>query len=113
MLDGAVFAGGIHRLKHHQHRMTVVGIEPLLQLCHRLHVLLQQGRGSLFFHTRGIVRVKIAHLMLLAGGRGELLEHFFLHSLSIGLNGHHGHTAAPFAYKYRAFRPNPRKRKYI
>ena len=31
VLDDAVFAGGVHRLQHDQHRPAVVRVEPLLQ----------------------------------------------------------------------------------
>src|SRR5215813_12018785 len=34
MLDRTVFSGGVHRLKHKQHRPAVLGIKPVLKLCH-------------------------------------------------------------------------------
>ena len=34
MLDGAIFAGGIHRLKDQQHGVTIRRVEEILQVAH-------------------------------------------------------------------------------
>ena len=38
VLDGAVLAGGVHRLEHAQHRPFVLRVEPLLQCGEPMHV---------------------------------------------------------------------------
>ena len=45
--DGAVLAGGIHRLEHDQHRVAVVGVEQLLRLRQLLPAQRQQVGGAL------------------------------------------------------------------
>ena len=46
VLDGAVLAGGVHRLEDQQHRPAVLRVEPLLELGHPLAALLQHLVGD-------------------------------------------------------------------
>ena len=43
MLDGAVLAGGVHRLQNDQHRIDIIGVEELLRLREVRNVLGQDG----------------------------------------------------------------------
>ena len=46
VLDGAVLAGGIHRLEDQQHRPAILRVEPLLQAGHALAALLEHLLGD-------------------------------------------------------------------
>jgi hypothetical protein len=45
VLDGAVLAGGVHRLQDHQHRIDVIGVEEFLCLCQLFEVFGQDRFG--------------------------------------------------------------------
>ena len=46
MLDGAVLASGIHRLKDHQQRVRILGVQLVLLLGELLHAVLEQLGAS-------------------------------------------------------------------
>jgi hypothetical protein len=48
MLDRAVFAGRVHRLKHEQQRPVILCIKPVLQIGEFLDAFLQQYLRFLF-----------------------------------------------------------------
>ena len=66
--DGAVLAGGVHALQHHQQRALALGVEPVLQLVDRHDVFGQFGPGVLLALERGGVgRVASASFAFLPG----------------------------------------------
>jgi hypothetical protein len=72
MLDGAVLAGGIHRLEDQQHRPAVLGVQALLQLREHLHAEREQLLGprlGLGREVARVIRIDVLEAELLAVGQ--------------------------------------------
>src|SRR5262249_41171858 len=63
VLDGAVLAGGVHRLKHKQQRPTILGVEHVLLLCEPPGSALQEVGclGLIQPQTTCVARIEVVH----------------------------------------------------
>ena len=117
MLNGAVLASGVHRLKHEQQRPSVLSIELVLLLCEPLCAETQEfGRLPLIYlEVAGIAGVKVLQPESLAFGDAEWIDIFLnpikdffsLHSTQPPSRGTSASDAAALGGRCQSQRQHP------
>jgi hypothetical protein len=80
MFYRSVLAGGIHRLKHDEDRVSVVGVELVLKLLHISDVLFQPLLCRFFCHLSGVRGVEIVGRVFFSRLGHKAAQHLFFHN---------------------------------
>src|SRR5262249_54396951 len=78
VLDGAILAGRVHRLKYEQQRPAVLGVEHVLLLCEPFAAALQEVDRLAFVQLQAtrVARIEILQSKALAFGDAERIDVF-------------------------------------